>query len=87
MFCVTFFATIIQNVDNFFCWPPSATSLRKPTPDDYLHFRLTIGFKKIDGQWWFMHGAPFVARCVTKNSGNNNNTGVVGLVSYCATVG
>jgi len=22
---------------------------------DYLPFRLTIGFKKIDGQWWFMH--------------------------------
>jgi ketosteroid isomerase-like protein len=21
----------------------------------YLPFRLTIGFKKIDGQWWFVH--------------------------------
>jgi ketosteroid isomerase-like protein len=23
--------------------------------DEFLDFRLTIGFKKIDGQWWFMH--------------------------------
>jgi ketosteroid isomerase-like protein len=27
----------------------------KNSEDEFLDFRLTIGFKKIDGQWWFEH--------------------------------
>lgn len=42
--------------DVAFCFAHmQCASIDDKKPDDYLHFRLTIGFKKIDGQWWIMH--------------------------------
>ncbi len=42
--------------DVAFCFAHmQCASVDNQKPDDYLQFRLTIGFKKIDGQWWFMH--------------------------------
>ena len=42
---------IVAGADVAFCFAPMTCIYQ----GEELDFRLTVGFKKISGQWWFMH--------------------------------